>query len=150
MAENKEVVVLGGVRTPIGKFGGSLKDFTPSNLATMTAVEAIKRSGLRLDEIEQTVYGHVLNTEAADVYMGRIVALKAGLPIETPGLTVNRLCGSGLQAIATASEQIILGNATTALAGGTEVMSRSQYWLPAMRWGARLNDSQVIDSLVSV
>jgi acetyl-CoA C-acetyltransferase len=82
--------------------------------------------------------------------MGRIVAIKAGLPVGTPGLTVNRLCGSGLQAIATGSEQIMLGNANVVLAGGTEVMSRSQYWLPAMRWGARMNDSQVIDSLVNV
>ena len=150
MAEQREVVVLSGARTAIGKYGGSLKDFTPSNLATMVATEAIKRSGLELNEIDQSVFGHVLHTEGADVYMGRIVALKAGLPLGTPGLTVNRLCGSGLQAIVSASEAIILGNADTALAGGTEVMSRSQYWLPAMRWGARMNDSQVIDSMVNV
>lgn len=150
MAEKREVVVLSGVRTAIGKYGGSLKDFSPSDLATMVAKEAIKRSGLAPDEIGQSVFGHVLHTEGADVYMGRIVALKAGLPHGTPGLTVNRLCGSGLQAIVTASEAIILGNTDTALAGGTEVMSRSQYWLPAMRWGARMNDSQVLDSLTNV
>jgi acetyl-CoA C-acetyltransferase len=150
MAEQREVVVLSGARTAIGKYGGSLKDFTPSNLAAMVATEAIKRSGLELDQIDQSVFGHVLHTEGADVYMGRIVALKAGLPLGTPGLTVNRLCGSGLQAIVSASESIILGNADTGLAGGTEVMSRSMYWLPAMRWGARMNDSQVIDSMVNV
>jgi len=150
MAEKRDVVVLSGVRTAIGKYGGSLKDFTPSDLATMVAKEAISRSGLETDEIDQSVFGHVLHTEGADVYMGRIVALKAELPVGTPGLTVNRLCGSGLQAIVTASEAIILGNADTALAGGTEVMSRSQYWLPAMRWGARMNDSQVLDSLTNV
>lgn len=150
MAEKREVVILSGVRTPIGKYGGSLKDITPSDLATMVAKEAIKRSGLEPAEIGQSVFGHVLHTEGADVYMGRIVALKAGLPVSTPGLTVNRLCGSGLQAIVTASEAIILGNTDTALAGGTEVMSRSQYWLPAMRWGARMNDTQVLDSLTNV
>jgi acetyl-CoA C-acetyltransferase len=138
------------VRTAIGKYGGSLKDFTPSDLAAMVAKEAIKRSGLQLEEIGQSVFGHVLHTEGADVYMGRIVALKTGLPVGTPGLTVNRLCGSGLQAIVTGAEAIMLGNADTVLAGGTEVMSRSQYWLPAMRWGARMNDTQVIDSLVNV
>jgi acetyl-CoA C-acetyltransferase len=150
MAEKREVVVLSGVRTAIGKYGGSLKDFSPSDLATMVAKEAINRSGLEPDEIDQSVFGHVLHTEGADVYMGRIVALKAGLPVGTPGLTVNRLCGSGLQAIVTGSEAIILGNADAVLAGGTEVMSRSQYWLPAMRWGARMNDTQVLDSLTNV
>ncbi len=150
MADKREVVVLGGARSPIGKYGGSLKDFSPSDLATIVAKEAIKRSGLEPNEIDQSVFGHVLHTEGGDVYMGRLVALKAGLPVETPGLTVNRLCGSGLQAIVTGSEAILLGNATTVLAGGTEVMSRSQYWLPAMRWGARMNDSQVIDSMVNV
>jgi acetyl-CoA C-acetyltransferase len=150
MAEKREVVVLSGVRTAIGKYGGSLKEFTPSDLAATVATEAIKRSGLQADEIDQSVFGHVLHTEGADVYMGRIVALKAGLPVGTPGLTVNRLCGSGLQAIATGSDAIMLGNADTVLAGGTEVMSRSQYWLPAMRWGARMNDAQVIDSMVNV
>src|SRR2546429_216398 len=135
MSDKREVAVLSGARTAIGRYGGSLKEITPNKLATMVAKETIKRSGLQLDEIEQSVFGHVLHTEGADVYMGRIVAIKAGLPIDTPGLTVNRLCGSGLQAIVSASQAIILGDADTAVAGGTEVMSRSQYWLPAMRWG---------------
>jgi acetyl-CoA C-acetyltransferase len=150
MAEKREVVVLSGARTAIGKYGGSLKDFSPSDLATMVAQEAIRRSGLEREEIHQSVFGHVLHTEGADVYMGRIVAIKAGLPLETPGLTVNRLCGSGLQAIVSGAETIMLGNAETVLAGGVEVMSRSQYWLPAMRWGARMNDVQAVDSLVNV
>src|SRR5438105_15876542 len=115
MSDKREVVVLSGARTAIGRYGGSLKDFTPSDLATMVAKEAIKRSGLQPDEIDQAVFGHVLHTEGADVYMGRIVALKAGLPVGTPGLTVNRLCGSGLQAIATGSEAIMLGNADAVL-----------------------------------
>lgn len=150
MVEKREVVVLSGARTAIGKYGGSLKDFSPSDLATLVAKEAIKRSGLEPDEIDQSVFGHILHTEGTDVYMGRLIALKAGLPIETPGLTVNRLCGSGLQAIVNAAQVIMLGDADTVLAGGTEVMSRAQYWLPAMRWGARMNDSVAIDSLTNV
>src|SRR3954454_7984596 len=131
MSEKREVVVLSGVRTAIGKYGGSLKDFTPSDLATMVAKEAIRRSGLRPEEIDQSVFGHVLHTEGADVYMGRIVALKVGLPLDTPGLTVNRLCGSGLQAIVTGAEAIMLGDADVVLADGSEVMRRSQDWLLA-------------------
>src|SRR5689334_3168675 len=150
MAEEREVVVLSGARTPVGKYGGSLKDFSPSDLGAIVTKEAVKRSGLELGEIEHSVFGNILHTEGGDMYMGRIIGLKAGLPIEVPGLTVNRLCGSGLQAIVTASQYIRLGEATTAVAGGTEVMSRSQYWLPAMRWGARMNDNVVVDSMLAV
>ena len=150
MSEEREVVVLSGVRTPVGKYGGSLKDFSPSDLGAMVTKEAVKRSGLELSEIEHSVFGNILHTEGGDMYMGRIIGLKAGLPIESPGLTVNRLCGSGLQAIVSASQYIRLGEATTAVAGGTEVMSRSQYWLPSMRWGARMNDSVAIDSMLAV
>ena len=150
MAQERQVVVLGGARTPVGRYGGSLKDFSPSDLGAMVTKEAVRRSGLELSEIEHSVFGNILHTEGGDMYMGRIVGLKAGLPVETPGLTVNRLCGSGLQAIVSASQYILLGEATTAVAGGTEVMSRAQYWLPAMRWGARMNDSAVIDSMLAV
>ena len=150
MAEEREVVVLSGARTPVGRYGGSLKDFSPSDLGAMVTKEAVKRSGLELSEIEHSVFGNILHTEGGDMYMGRIIGLKAGLPLETPGLTVNRLCGSGLQAIVSASHYIRLGEADTAVAGGAEVMSRSQYWLPAMRWGARMNDTTVIDSMVNV
>lgn len=150
MAEEREVVVLSGVRTAVGKYGGSLKDFSPSDLGAMVTKEAVKRSGLELNEIEHSVFGNILHTEGGDMYMGRIIGLKAGLPLETPGLTVNRLCGSGLQAIVSASHYIRLGDADTAVAGGAEVMSRSQYWLPAMRWGARMNDAAAVDSMVAV
>jgi len=150
MAEEREVVVLSGVRTAVGRYGGSLKDFSPSDLGAMVTKEAVKRSGLELNEIEHSVFGNILHTEGGDMYMGRITGLKAGLPIETPGLTVNRLCGSGLQAIVSASHYIRLGDATTAVAGGAEVMSRSQYWLPAMRWGARMNDNVVVDAMLAV
>src|ERR1051325_2333834 len=150
MQAEREVVVLSGVRTPVGRYGGSLKDISPSDLGAMVTKEAIKRSGLGNGEIGQVVFGNILHTEGGDMYMGRLVALKAGLPVETPGFTVNRLCGSGLQAIVSAAQYIQVGHATIAVAGGTESMSRSQYWLPAMRWGARMNDSQVIDSMVNV
>jgi acetyl-CoA C-acetyltransferase len=150
MVEAREVVVLSGARTPVGKYGGSLKDFSPSDLGALVTKEAVKRSGLELSEIEHSVFGNILHTEGGDMYMGRIIGLKAGLPIETPGLTVNRLCGSGLQAIVSASHYIMLGDADTAVAGGAEVMSRAQYWLPAMRWGARMSDSTVVDSMLAV
>jgi acetyl-CoA C-acetyltransferase len=150
MAEEREVVVLSGARTAVGRYGGSLKDFSPSDLGAMVTKEAVKRSGLELSEIEHSVFGNILHTEGGDMYMGRIIGLKAGLPIETPGLTVNRLCGSGLQAIVSASHYIRLGDATTAVAGGAEVMSRAQYWLPAMRWGARMNDNVVVDAMLAV
>jgi acetyl-CoA C-acetyltransferase len=150
MSEEREVVVLSGARTAVGKYGGSLKDFSPSDLGAMVTKEAVKRSGLQLDEIEHSVFGNILHTEGGDMYMGRIIGLKAGLPFESPGLTVNRLCGSGLQAIVSASHYIRLGEATTAVAGGAEVMSRSQYWLPAMRWGARMSDNVVVDSMLAV
>src|SRR6476620_12035824 len=96
MAEEREVVVFGGARTPVGKYGGSLKDFSPSDLGAMVTKEAVKRSGLELGDIEHSVFGNILHTEGGDMYMGGIIGLKAGLPIESPGLTVNRLCGSGL------------------------------------------------------
>src|SRR5689334_24050633 len=118
MAEEREVVVLSGVRTPVGRYGGSLKDFSPSDLGALVVKEAVKRSGLELSEIQHSVFGNILHTEGADMYMGRVVGLKAGLPIESPGLTVNRLCGSGLQAIVSAAQMILLGDTTTAVAGG--------------------------------
>ena len=142
--------MLSGVRTPVGRYGGSLKDFTPTDLAGMVVREAVKRSGLAPDEIEQSVFGNILHTEGADMYLGRIAALKGGLPIGTPGLTLNRLCGSGLQAIVSAAQTIMLGDSTTAVAGGAEVMSRAQYWLPGMRWGQRMNDGVVVDSMLAV
>src|SRR6185295_17165198 len=115
MQDEREVVVLSGVRTPVGKYGGSLKDISPSDLGAMVTKEAIKRAGVQLDKIDQVVFGNILHTEGGDMYMGRLVALKAGLPVETPGFTVNRLCGSGLQAIISAAQYIQLGHATTAV-----------------------------------
>jgi acetyl-CoA C-acetyltransferase len=116
----------------------------------MVTREAIRRAGLEPSDIEHLVFGNILHTDNADMYGARICVLKGGLPVETPALTVNRLCGSGLQAIVSAAQLIKCGDANTVVAGGMEVMSRSQYWLPGMRWGQRMNDGVVIDSMVSL
>jgi acetyl-CoA C-acetyltransferase len=150
MAEEREIVVLSGVRTAVGKYGGSLKDFSPTDLGGMVIKEAVQRSGLEPGDIGHVVFGNILPTDNGDMYGGRLALLKAGLPIEVPALTLNRLCGSGLQAIVTASHYVKLGYADAAVAGGMEVMSRAQYWLPSMRWGQRMGDAGVIDSMVAV
>ncbi len=145
---NRDVVILSAVRTAIGKFGGALKDIPPSELAATVVRESLQRSGLAPGEIGHLVFGNVIHTEAKDMYLARVAALRGGLPVETPALTLNRVCGSGLQAILTAAETIAHADAEAAIAGGTESMSRAPYWLPAMRWGARLNDANAVDVLV--
>ncbi len=144
----REIVVLSGVRTAIGGYGGSLKDKTPSELAAACIKEAVSRSGLRPEQIGHSVFGNVVHTERRDMYLSRAAALDAGLPVETPALTVNRLCGSGLQAIITAAQQITSNQCDAAVAGGAEVMSRAQYWLPAGRFGQRMGDGEIIDAMV--
>jgi acetyl-CoA C-acetyltransferase len=146
----REVVILSGVRTAIGKYGGGLKDQPPTSLAALVVREAVNRSGLKPLDIEHAIFGNVIHTDARDAYLARVAAIEGGLPEETPALTLNRLCGSGLQAIVSASQMILLGDVDAAVAGGAESMSRSQYWLPSMRWGQRMNDTQVIDSMVAI
>lgn len=148
MSEKREVVVLSGVRTAIGTFGGSLKDIPPTELAALVTREAVARSGLQPNEIGHVVFGHVINTEPHDMYLARYAAVRGGLSVETPALTLNRLCGSGLQAIVSAAQYILQGDAEAAVAGGAECMSRGPYSLPAMRFGARMNDSKVVDMMV--
>ncbi len=148
MSSQREVVVLSGVRTAIGSFGGSLKDQPPSELAAAIVREAITRAGIEAAEIEHVVFGHVINTEPHDMYLGRVASVKGGVPVETPALTLNRLCGSGLQAIVSAAQTILLGDADAAIGGGAEVMSRAPYSVPAMRWGARMNDAKMVDMMV--
>ena len=148
MSSQREVVVLSGVRTAIGSFGGSLKDQPPSELAAMVVREAIARAGIEAGEIEHVVFGHVINTEPHDMYLGRVASVKGGVPVETPALTLNRLCGSGLQAIVSAAQAILLGDADAAIGGGAEVMSRSPYNTPSARWGARMNDTKLVDMMV--
>ncbi len=148
MSENREVVVLSGVRTAIGGYGGSLKDQPPADLAAAVVREAVSRAGVDAADVGHCVIGNVIHTEPRDMYISRVAAVNGGLPIETPAFTLNRLCGSGLQSIVSASQVILLGDADCAVAGGAEVMSRGQYWLPGMRWGQRLNSGQVIDAMV--
>jgi acetyl-CoA C-acetyltransferase len=144
----REVVVLSGVRTAIGGYGGSLKDWPPSELAALCVREAVSRAGVEPREVGHVVFGNIIHTDAHDHYLARVAAIKGGLPVETPALTLNRLCGSGLQAIITAAQAIMLGETDVAVAGGAENMSRSPYLAPAMRWGARMNDTTLIDAMV--
>ncbi len=144
----REVVVVGAVRTPVGDFGGSLKDFAPTQLAAMVVREATKRAAVAAGDVHHVVFGHVINTEPRDMYLARVAAIDGGLPHDVPALTVNRLCGSALQAIVSASQSILLGDADVAVAGGAEVMSRGPYSAPAMRWGARMGDGRMVDMMV--
>ena len=144
----ESVVILGGARTAIGTFGGSLKDQTPSDLGALVIAEALKRSGVTGADIGHVVMGNIIHTEARDMYVSRVAAINAGIPQEAPALTVNRLCGSGLQAIISAAQTIMLGDCTAAIGGGTEVMSRAGYLMPAARWGARMGDTAVVDMML--
>ena len=143
-----EVVVLSGVRTAIGDYGGGLKDKPPTELGAAVVREAVKRAGIQPDNVEHVVFGNVIHTDVHDHYVARVVAVNGGIPKETPALTLNRLCGSGLQAIVSAAQTIYLGDTKVAIGGGVEVMSRSQYWLPSARWGQRMGDGKLIDSMV--
>lgn len=145
---NHNVVVLSAVRTAIGKFGGSLKDIPPTELAAKVVCHSVQRSGLAPSDIGHVVFGNVIHTDAKDMYLARVAALRGGIPVEAPALTVNRVCGSGLQAILCAAEAISHGDADAAIGGGAESMSRAPYWLPSMRWGARLNNASAVDVLV--
>lgn len=145
---NREVVVLSAVRTAIGKFGGSLKDIPPTELAAKVVCQSVQRSGLDSREIGHVVFGNVIHTDQKDLYLARVAALRGGIPVGTAAMNVNRLCGSGLQAILTAAQAIAHGDTDAAIGGGVESMSRAPYWLPSMRWGARLNDATAIDALV--
>ena len=148
MTELNDVVVLSGTRTAIGRYGGSLKDIPPCDLAATVVREAVSRASVDPEDVGQAVFGNVIHTEVRDMYLSRVAAVNGGLPVTTPALTVNRLCGSGLQAIVSASQIITLGDADVAVAGGAESMSRGQYWLPGMRWGQRMGDGKVIDAVV--
>lgn len=144
MAE-REVFIVGAARTAIGTYGGTLKDTPLADLATAPVKEALKRSGAPLDAVGHLVMGTVVPTEPRDCYLSRVAAINAGLSHEVPAFNVNRLCGSGLQAIVSATQAIKLGDTDVAVGAGAESMSRGPYNLPAMRWGARLSDSTVVD-----
>jgi len=145
---NRQVVIVSGVRTAIGDYGGSLKDIPPTELAARVVKEAITRAGADPADIGQCVFGNVIHTEAKDMYLSRVAAIKGGLPHTSGALTLNRLCGSGLQAIVSASQYILLGDTDAAIAGGAESMSRATYANLTQRWGARMGDAKDVDMMV--
>jgi acetyl-CoA C-acetyltransferase len=145
---NREVVILSGVRTAIGDYGGSLKDIPPHELAAKVVKEAMARAKADPQDVGQCVIGNVIHTEARDMYISRLACVNGGLPVTTGSLTLNRLCGSGMQAIVTAAHYILLGDTDAAVGGGAESMSRAAYASLTQRWGARMSDSKMIDMMV--
>lgn len=143
------VVILSAVRTAIGAFGGGLKDVAPSQLGAIVIREAIARAGVAAETIDHTIMGQVIPTVPQDAYLARVAALEAGIPAAAPALTLNRLCGSGLQAIISASQMLTLGEADFAVAGGAESMSRSPHYVTAARFGQRLGGIDMIDALTT-
>jgi acetyl-CoA C-acetyltransferase len=148
VAGARDVVVLSGVRTAVGKYGGSLKDMPPADLGAAVVREAVSRSGVDPADVGHTVFGNVIHTETRDMYLSRVASVNGGLPVETPAFTLNRLCGSGLQAIVSAAQLVMLGDTEVTLAGGAESMSRGLYGVPAMRWGARMGETSASDMMV--
>ena len=142
------IVILSGARTAIGTFGGSLAGVTPISLGAIVAKAAMERAGIAPDRIGTVTYGHVINTEPRDMYLSRAAAIEAGIPDTTPAMNVNRLCGSGAQAIVSVIQSLALGDADFGLAGGAESMSRSPFILPAARWGQKMGDTGANDMML--
>ena len=142
-----EVVVVAGARTAIGDYGGAFKEVPPTKLGSIAIREALSRAKIDPAGVGHVVMGSVIHGEARDMYLSRVAALDAGVPVGTPCLTVNRLCGSGLQAIVSAAQHILLGDCAVAVAGGAESMSRAAYMLPSGRWGQRMGDAAVVDAM---
>ncbi len=142
-----DIVILGGARTAIGTFGGSLAGLGPIDIGTAAATAALERSGVAPDQVGTVVFGHVINTEPRDMYLSRVVAMNAGVPDSVPAMNVNRLCGSGVQAIVSGTQALAMGDAEVALVGGAECMSRSPYALPAARWGQKMGDTLGLDMM---
>jgi acetyl-CoA C-acetyltransferase len=143
-----DIVILDGCRTAIGTFGGKLAGTPPTQLGATVAKEALQRSGVEGGQIGQVVYGHVINTEPRDMYVSRVAAIDAGIPDTTPAMNVNRLCGSGAQAIVSVVQSLMLGDADFGLAGGVENMSRSPFIIPDQRWGAKMGDIKTLDMML--
>ena len=146
----REIFVVSAARTAIGTFGGSLKDVPNTQLATTAVKAAIERAGIAPDAVGHVVMGNVIPTDTKDAYLSRVAAIDAGCPIETPAFNVNRLCGSGLQAIVSAAQAIALGDCDVAIGGGSESMSRGPYFDQAARWGARMGDAKSIDYMLGI
>ncbi len=143
-----EILILGSARTPIGTFGGSLSQISATSLGSKVSIEAIKRSNIEASQIGNVVFGHVINTEPKDMYLSRIAAINAGIPETSPAMNVNRLCGSGAQAIVSVFQSLTLGDSEFALAGGSENMSRSPHIVSATRWGQKMGDSKIEDMML--
>jgi acetyl-CoA C-acetyltransferase len=148
MPTPRDVYIVAAARTAIGTFGGSLKDVPLADLATLAVKAALERSGAPADAVGHLAMGTVIPTEPRDAYLSRVAAINAGLPKETPAFNVNRLCGSGLQAIVSASQAILLGDCEVAVGAGAESMSRGAYLMPGARWGTRMGDAQILDYMV--
>jgi len=143
-----EIVILGGARTAIGTFGGSLATVEPTTLGATVTREALTRAGVEGAQIGHVIFGHVINTEPKDMYLARIAAMEAGIPETTPAMNVNRLCGSGAQAVVSAAQALMLGDSDFAVAGGAESMSRSPFILPELRWGQKMGDMRTLDMML--
>ncbi len=144
----REVVIVSGVRTAIGDFGGSLKDFAPTQLGAIVAREAMARAQVSGEDVGHVVFGNVIHTEPKDMYLARVASIGAGVSQHAPAMTVNRLCGSGLQAVVSAAQSILLGDAEVAMAGGAESMSRAPYVMQGARWGTRMGESRLVDMML--
>lgn len=143
-----DIVILGGARTAIGTFGGRLSGTPPTETGAHVARAALERTGVEAGEIGHVVYGNVIHTEPKDMYLARVAAVNAGVPVETPALTVNRLCGSGAQAVVSAAQHLILGDADFAIAGGAEAMSRSPHAMQSVRTGHKMGDAKMVDMMI--
>ncbi len=144
-----ELVILSGARTPFGKFGGGLKDVTAVDLGVVAVKEALKRAGVSAEQVDHIIMGNVVQSDPTAIYLSRHIGIKSGMKIETPALNVNRLCGSGLQAVVNGAEQLLLGESRIVVAGGAENMSQIPYVLPNARWGYRMGNAQVTDLMTA-
>ena len=144
----QDIVILDGARTAIGTFGGSLAGTAPIDLGTAAAKAALERSGVDGAQVGHVAFGHVINTEPRDMYLSRVAAMQAGVPDTTPAMNVNRLCGSGVQAIVSVIQSLMLGDADFGLAGGAENMSRSPFIIPNQRWGQKMGDVKTLDMML--
>jgi acetyl-CoA C-acetyltransferase len=143
-----DVVIASAARTAIGSYGRGLVSVPPSDLGAVATTAALERAQIDPGDVDHVVFGNVIHTEPADAYMARVVGIKAGVPKEVPAYTVNRLCGTGVQAIVSATQAIQTGEAQVALAGGAESMSRGPYWMPSARWGARMGEAKLVDPVI--
>ena len=148
MDQTREVLITSGARTAIGSFGGGLKDVSPCDLGSQVTKSAIERSNITPEDVGHVVFGNVIHTEAKDMYLSRVASINAGIPKEVPAMTLNRLCGSGLQAVVSAAQTILLGDTDTAIAGGAESMSRAPYAVNGARFGVKMGDAPVTDMML--